>query len=100
MIFFKRELAPVERFEKALKDKLAARKALAEKLSAAESDAEKRGGRTAGNGRRPTAARPGETDLRPSGPRQDTARRPRRVRRADRHHRTHATAAKAQRDLN
>jgi hypothetical protein len=36
MIFFKRELAPVERFEKALKDKLAARKALADKLSAAE----------------------------------------------------------------
>jgi hypothetical protein len=36
MIFFKRELAPVERFEKALKDKLAARKALADRLSAAE----------------------------------------------------------------
>ena len=37
MIFFKRELAPVERFEKALKDKQAARQALADRLNAAES---------------------------------------------------------------
>jgi predicted nucleic acid-binding Zn-ribbon protein len=36
MIFFKRELAPVERFEKALKDKQAARQALADRLNAAE----------------------------------------------------------------
>jgi hypothetical protein len=37
MAFFKRELSPVERFEKALRDKLAARQTLAGRLSAAES---------------------------------------------------------------
>ena len=36
--FFKRELSPVERFENALKDKLAARQKLAERLSVAESE--------------------------------------------------------------
>jgi hypothetical protein len=36
MIFFKRELSPVERFEGALRDKQAARRKLAERLSSAE----------------------------------------------------------------
>jgi hypothetical protein len=36
--FFKRELSPVERFENALKDKLAARQKLAERLSVAEAE--------------------------------------------------------------
>jgi len=36
MAFFKRELAPVERFEKALRDKEAARQTLADRLSTAE----------------------------------------------------------------
>jgi hypothetical protein len=43
MAFFKRELSPIERFEVALKDKLAARQKLAERLSLTEADlAEKR----------------------------------------------------------
>lgn len=43
MAFFKRELGPIERFEVALKDKLAARQKLAERLSVTELDlAEKR----------------------------------------------------------
>ena len=43
MAFFKRELGPIERFENALKEKLAARQKLAERLSVAESElAEKR----------------------------------------------------------
>jgi len=37
MAFFKRKLAPVDRFERALKDKQAARQTLADRLSAAES---------------------------------------------------------------
>src|SRR6202171_1455354 len=36
MVFFKRELSPVERFESALKDKQAARQKLADRLSIAE----------------------------------------------------------------
>jgi len=36
MGFFKRELSPVERFERALKDKQAARRKLADRLSIAE----------------------------------------------------------------
>ena len=41
--FFKRELDPIERFENALKEKLAARQKLAERLSVAETElAEKR----------------------------------------------------------
>jgi len=36
MGFFKRELSPVERFERALKDKQAARQKLADRLSIAE----------------------------------------------------------------
>ena len=40
---FKRELGPIERFENALKEKLAARQKLAERLSVAEAElAEKR----------------------------------------------------------
>lgn len=43
MLFFKRELSPIERFEVALKDKLSARQKLAERLSVTEADlAEKR----------------------------------------------------------
>jgi hypothetical protein len=43
MLFFKRELSPIERFEVALKDKLSARQKLAERLSVAETElAEKR----------------------------------------------------------
>jgi hypothetical protein len=43
MAFFKRELGPIERFENALKEKLAARQKLAERLSVAEAElAEKR----------------------------------------------------------
>jgi hypothetical protein len=43
MAFFKRELGPIERFEVALRDKLAARQKLAERLSVTEADlAEKR----------------------------------------------------------
>ena len=44
MAFFKRELSPVERFERALKDKQAARQKLADRLSLTETlVAEKRG---------------------------------------------------------
>jgi hypothetical protein len=43
MLFFKRELSPIERFEVALKDKLSARQKLAERLSVTETElAEKR----------------------------------------------------------
>lgn len=43
MLFFKRELSPIERFEVALKDKLSARQKLAERLGVAEAElAEKR----------------------------------------------------------
>ena len=43
MVFFKRELSPIERFEVALKDKLSARQKLAERLGITEADlAEKR----------------------------------------------------------
>jgi hypothetical protein len=43
MLFFKRELSPIERFEVALKDKLSARQKLAERLSVTEAElAEKR----------------------------------------------------------
>jgi hypothetical protein len=43
MLFFKRELSPIERFEVALKDKLSARQKLAERLGATEAElAEKR----------------------------------------------------------
>ena len=38
MAFFKRELGPIERFENALKDKLATRQKLAERLSVAEAE--------------------------------------------------------------
>jgi hypothetical protein len=38
MLFFKRELSPIERFEVALKDKLSARQKLAERLSVTEAD--------------------------------------------------------------
>src|SRR4029450_289317 len=38
MAFFKRELGPIERFENALKEKLAARQKLAERLSVAEAE--------------------------------------------------------------
>src|SRR5690242_19353061 len=38
MVFFRRELGPIERFEVALKDKLSARQKLAERLSATEAD--------------------------------------------------------------
>jgi hypothetical protein len=38
MVFFRRELGPIERFEVALKDKLSARQKLAERLSATETD--------------------------------------------------------------
>lgn len=43
MLFFKRELSPIERFEVALKDKLSARQKLADRLSVTEAElAEKR----------------------------------------------------------
>jgi hypothetical protein len=43
MLFFKRELSPIERFEVALKDKLSARQKLAERLSVTDAElAEKR----------------------------------------------------------
>ena len=43
MLFFKRELSPIERFEVALKDKLSARQKLAERLGVTEAElAEKR----------------------------------------------------------
>lgn len=43
MLFFKRELSPIERFEVALKDKLTARRKLAERLSVTDAElAEKR----------------------------------------------------------
>jgi hypothetical protein len=38
MLFFKRELSPIERFEVALKDKLSARQKLAERLSVTEAE--------------------------------------------------------------
>src|SRR4029450_1746760 len=38
MAFFKRELGPIERFENALKEKVAARQKLAERLSVAEAE--------------------------------------------------------------
>ena len=50
---FKRELGPIERFENALKEKLAARQKLAERLSVAESELARKThrSRTAGGGR-------------------------------------------------